>query len=122
MDRKVYLPIFSNYLSVGIISADKSLFMKKSRRPAYFPGNVMRRSEHLVTAGTIELREPASVKGTYKRRYSSLDGQRHCGDVCGHVRRRTVDDASWSHTPATDTATEEEKSGLSSNPTLSAQS
>ena len=51
----------------------------------------MRRLENSVTAGSIELREPASVKGTYKRWYSSLDGQRHCADVCGHVRRRTVD-------------------------------
>ena len=63
------------------------------RRQAEFLGHVMRKGklEHLLTTGKIEGKRSRGRQRIKIRRYSSLAGKKHCGDVCGCKRSQKVE-------------------------------
>ena len=72
----------------------RKLISNVKRRQAELLGHVMRKGklEHLLTTGKIEgKRSRGRQRKKNTRRYSSLAGKKHCGDVCGCKRSRKVE-------------------------------
>ena len=67
------------------------------RRQAEFLGHVMRKGEGYRARPFVDNRKDRrkkkqrSSKNKNTRRYSSLAGKKHCGDVCGCKRSRKVE-------------------------------
>ena len=84
----------TNLEILNTASTARKLMSNVKRRQAEFLGHLMRKGklEHLLTTGKIEgkrSRGRQRIKNT--RRYSSLAGKKHCGDVCGCKRSRKVE-------------------------------
>ena len=84
----------TNLEILNTASSTRKLISNVKRIQAEFLGHVMRKGklEHLLTTGKIEgkrSRVRKRIKNT--RRYGSLAGKKHCGDVCGCKRSRKVE-------------------------------
>ena len=89
MFRVLWTEKITNLEILNTTSSTRKLMSNVKRRQAEFLGHVMRKRklEHVLTTGNIEgkrSRGRQRIKNT--RRYSSLAGKKHCGDVCGCKR------------------------------------
>ena len=83
----------TNLEILNTASSTRKLMNNIKRRQAEFLGHVMRKGklEHLLTTGKIEGKRSRCRQRIKKRRYSSLAGKKHCGDVCGCKRSQKVE-------------------------------
>ena len=84
----------TNLEILNTASSTRKLMSSIKRRQAEFLGHVMRKGklEHLLTTGKIEGKRSRGRQTIINtRRYSSLAGKKHCGDVCGCKRSRKVE-------------------------------
>ena len=80
----------TNFEILNTASSTRKLMSNIKRRQAEFLGHVMRKGK-LDKRKNRRKTKQRSSKNKNTRRYSSLAGKKHCGDVCGCKRSRKVE-------------------------------